>query len=361
MNVIDDKYKVATNIVPVDHHKKVVHILAMDGGGFRGIIEARILEYIARELEGDDLAMHFDIIAGTSIGGVLAAYLAAPNENGLQKHPTQGIVQTLIDSGKTTFQPSIKHWFSTGFGLFGSLFKANQKNLKVSYGKAMMSECRTNVLFPTYDILNDEPYIFKSAYAKQSGEHHDYPLQKVIQGVTAIPVVFEPVEVVNRTGKRRVVADGGLTTNNPAMLAMLHAKELYPNATEFHVISLGSGEKIFSQDKHQAGVVHWAGTIGNAIVEGNGLATDNEMQEMFKSFQIDNKYAKSSYCRLQPTIHQKHENPLDSSDKQVKALINYADKLIAENEQELKDLLNGYNARFATKQKNTSFLNKMLG
>ncbi|KAF5955723.1 hypothetical protein HYC85_008579 [Camellia sinensis] len=64
----------------------LITILSIDGGGIRGIIPATILTYLEsqlQELDGEDarLADFFDVIAGTSTGGLITAMLTAPNEN----------------------------------------------------------------------------------------------------------------------------------------------------------------------------------------------------------------------------------------------------------------------------------------
>ncbi|KAK3423126.1 hypothetical protein EUGRSUZ_F00019 [Eucalyptus grandis] len=63
----------------------IITILSIDGGGIRGIIPATILafpESELQELDGEDarLADYFDVIAGTSTGGLVTAMLTAPNE-----------------------------------------------------------------------------------------------------------------------------------------------------------------------------------------------------------------------------------------------------------------------------------------
>ncbi|KAF3339433.1 Patatin-like protein 2 [Carex littledalei] len=67
----------------------IVTILSIDGGGVRGLIPAAILVFLEsklQELDGEDarIADYFDVISGTSTGGLVTTMLAAPNE---QKRP----------------------------------------------------------------------------------------------------------------------------------------------------------------------------------------------------------------------------------------------------------------------------------
>nr|XP_034896820.1 patatin-like protein 2 [Populus alba] len=57
-----------------------ITVLSIDGGGIRGIIPGTILAFLESELQTQDFADYFDVISGTSTGGLVTAMLATPNE-----------------------------------------------------------------------------------------------------------------------------------------------------------------------------------------------------------------------------------------------------------------------------------------
>lgn len=118
-----------TGMTCVNKTKKKVTILSLDGGGVRGIIPATILEYIEKEL-GDNKTISdvFDVIAGTSTGGILALGLSATDENGAPKYSAQDIVEMYQTRGKDIFKKTMWQRVKTGFGLWGATYVSSGFN-----------------------------------------------------------------------------------------------------------------------------------------------------------------------------------------------------------------------------------------
>uniref|UniRef100_UPI00190FA77C patatin-like phospholipase family protein n=1 Tax=Raoultella sp. 18093 TaxID=2681425 RepID=UPI00190FA77C len=84
--------------------RKPFQILALSGGGFRGLYTAKVIADVEKEIEAP-LASRFDLITGTSIGGILALALAL-------EIPAQDIVDLFVDHGEEIFD---KRWSLFGF------------------------------------------------------------------------------------------------------------------------------------------------------------------------------------------------------------------------------------------------------
>lgn len=151
---------------------KLVTILSIDGGGIRGIIPATILSFLEsqlQELDGEDarLADYFDVMAGTSTGGLITAMLTAPNDNHRPLFAAKDIRKFYLEHS-----PKI---FPQKGGIFGSILKMlkvimgpkyNGKYLRGIIRKELreirLHQTLTKVVIPTFDIKLLQPTIFST-------------------------------------------------------------------------------------------------------------------------------------------------------------------------------------------------------
>jgi hypothetical protein len=205
-------------------------MLALDGGGIRGLIALGILERIEKlvaEKTGKTICEYFDYIAGTSTGAIIAAALS----RGLT---TKEVVEFYASSGKEMFEPSrlierIKYFYTA------DPLKAR---LQEVFGRDTTLEpdnLRCLLLVVTKNVTTDSPWPISS---NPDAKYNDpalkdcnlrIPLWQLVRASTAAPVYFPP-EIVQwdatDVSKTFVFVDGGVTPyNNPAFL-------LYRMATE---------------------------------------------------------------------------------------------------------------------------------
>ena len=205
-------------------------MLALDGGGIRGLITLGILEKIeslvARK-PGDKLCDYFDYIAGTSTGAIIAA--------GLARGMT---VAELIDfyrsAGKQMFEPAwlverIKNFYTA------DPLKAQLRTVFGPETNLEPDNLRCLLLIVTKNVTTDSPWPISS---NPEAKYNDLarqdcnlriPLWQLVRASTAAPVYFPP-EILQwdkaDPSKTFVFVDGGVTPyNNPAFL-------LYRMATE---------------------------------------------------------------------------------------------------------------------------------
>ncbi|KAI9109313.1 hypothetical protein K1719_019657 [Acacia pycnantha] len=211
------------------HHEKIVTILSIDGGGVRGIIPAIILEFLEKELqklakdENVRIADYFNVIAGTSTGGLITAMLTAPNkaDSNRPQFTAQQIVEFYKTKSKDIFP--LKRWQQSDLDYL-SKPKYNGKELckilKKTLGETKLSETVTNVVIPTFDMKQIRPQIFSSFRVRRTnGAEVDVELSNICIGTTAAPTYLPPHYFENDDRQFHLI-DGGVIANNPALIAI---------------------------------------------------------------------------------------------------------------------------------------------
>ena len=231
-----------------------IKVLSLDGGGVRGIITARLLEMFCEKagLEPQELYKYFDIIAGTSIGGIQALGYA-------QGFTPTYVKNLLIDNASTIFncnapiggQASYGTWAAYLTGVYDSLYPQGPLKdlINTNFPTALMSDCKTNVLVPAFQtqttdpasgltLKTNVPVYFSNVssalvpYLSGGSEL----VQNVALATSAAPVYFPKAVFGGAT-----YVDGGVFLNNPSALALSIQKAVSPATNRFCVLSLGTG------------------------------------------------------------------------------------------------------------------------
>src|SRR5512133_1606572 len=98
-----------------------MNVLSVDGGGIRGVIPAMVLADL-EERTGKHTAELFDLIAGTSTGGIIALALTVPDKDGKPRWMAADLVDLYLIEGPRIFEHSIGHEFESGLGLLDQKF-----------------------------------------------------------------------------------------------------------------------------------------------------------------------------------------------------------------------------------------------
>ncbi|KAI9109300.1 hypothetical protein K1719_019644 [Acacia pycnantha] len=234
------------------HHEKIVTILSIDGGGVRGIIPAIILEFLEKELqeladqeradqeladlelardEKVRIANYFDVIAGTSTGGLITAMLAAPDKanNNRPKFTAEEIVKFYKTKSKDIFPP--KGWQQSKLKyLYKPKYdgKELRKIIRKKLDGTKLSETVTNVVIPTFDMKQIRPHIFSSFRVRRmNGIDADVELSDICIGTTAAPTYLPP-HSFEKDNRQFDLIDGGVIANNPAVIAICEVVQNRP-------------------------------------------------------------------------------------------------------------------------------------
>ncbi|CAA6662450.1 unnamed protein product [Spirodela intermedia] len=196
----------------------LITILSIDGGGVRGIIPATILAFLEKELQeldGEDakIADYFDVIAGTSTGGLVTAMLTAPNEHNRPILAAKDIKDFYLENCPKIFPQiggplaGIRQLIN---GITGPRYdgKYLHKLIREKLGSVKLGDTLTNVLIPAFDIRNLQPTVFSSSEAK-NGNCLNATLSDVCISTSAAPT-YLPAYYFNFN-----LIDGGVAANNP--------------------------------------------------------------------------------------------------------------------------------------------------
>ena len=205
------------------HMKK---ILSIDGGGIKGVYAASLLY----ELESKNhikVSDYFDIIAGTSTGGIIAAALAI----GIS---AKEILKLYMENGEKIF-PFGKHP-----RLFRSKYKREplEQALKAVFKKRKIADCRTRLLIPAVNIANGKVTVFKTPHAPDLKYDKDLFITDCLLATTAAPIYFEPYKM--RGGN---YIDGGIGANNPSLIALIEGiTRCGWSLDEIKILNIGGAE-----------------------------------------------------------------------------------------------------------------------
>ncbi|MYB94696.1 patatin [Candidatus Poribacteria bacterium] len=153
---------------------KTFNVLSIDGGGIRGIIPAMILAEI-EEMTGKPIWKLFDLIAGTSTGGIIALALTKPRRRRgkWERHyEAEDIVQFYKREGKSIFNRSTRHTILSVDGWIDKKYpeRGMQRVLRRYFGDFRLSETLTDVLIPSYDMRGTRQY-WDDEIGERSGGH----------------------------------------------------------------------------------------------------------------------------------------------------------------------------------------------
>ena len=290
----------------------ITRILSIDGGGIKGIIPAVLLLTLEKSLQKHShnpnarIADYFDLIAGTSTGGLLALLYLMPDHNHADhaRYKAEEILQLYKENGKHIFSSTFLHrLFSLG-GMIGPKYSAEplEELLSYYYFDIKLSELIKPCLITAYDAYSKQAVFFNSL-DPQKPHKSDFFVKDIARATTAAPTYFSPAKISSCNGVPFTMIDGGTTTNNPTMCAYVEAKKMLhdPAANDFMILSLGTGRATSTYRANRlnnGGVLQWARPLLDIFIAGTGETVDTQMKTLFESFSDT-----SSYLRIQPNMN----------------------------------------------------------
>ena len=231
-------------------------ILSLDGGGIKGIFPAAVLAALEREhLEGRSVGDYFDLIAGTSTGGILALGLGAGMTAG-------EILRMYLEEGHRVFPSKERGLAGRARRLVSAQYDRGPLDelLKQRLGDKTLRESRHRLLIPSTEGRNGEVWVFKTPHHPDYRLDGDTCMSSVASATSAAPTYFTPFEDGGYT-----YLDGGVWANNPTMAALVEALSCFTIRREdVRILSIGCGENPFQVTEGQvrrSGMVHWRGII----------------------------------------------------------------------------------------------------
>lgn len=313
---------------------ETVRILSLDGGGIRGIIPAMVLAEIERRT-GKPTCRLFDLIAGTSTGGILALALAK-SKNGKPEYTAEQLIGLYLDEGANIFSRSfwrklLDSWFYAKYSADGV-----EDVLGRYFGTSRLGEALTPLLISSYELERRIPFLFKSAKAGLPG--YDFLMKDVARATSAAPTYFPPALVPDGKNSFYALVDGGVFANNPALCAFAEAQVMFPDAASMVLASLGTGYLTLPIRYQQArgwGRLDWMmkGRILDVVFSGVSDAVDYQLDQLLPA-----AGANVFHHRIQTTLNFANDAMDDVSPQNLRRLREEAKQLIARRSAELDQL-----------------------
>lgn len=319
--------------------KKKIRILSLDGGGIRGIITCVILKYIEEQLQKLDnsnakIGDYFDLVAGSSTGGLITSLILFPDTNKKAKFSIQEALELYAKKGDEIFNVSFWEHLMNPFGLFNE--KISQKNIEKQldevFGKLELKDLIKPCLITSYDISSRKAKFFCSHEAIAPLEN--FYIKDVCRATSAAPTYFEPAKIKSLYNQEYTFVDGGVYANNPAMCAFAEARKIpfskllldnskpdYPNINDMIIISIGTGQVLkpyLYKEFENAGKIKWISPLIDILLTANAETVDYYLNKMFQSLGPRNY---KNYYRIMPSLKNASPEMDDTSPKNIYELI----------------------------------------
>src|SRR4051812_3886357 len=315
-------------------------LLALDGGGIRGVIPAHALQVIEERM-GRPTCELLDIVAGTSTGGIIALGLTKPATPGGHQpaYTASDLLALYRDHGREIFPDSLTLKVRTLGGLVDPRYPVGplEDLLADRFGDTKLSEAITELVIPAYDLSSPAPFFFKRSYTRDPDHSWDVEMARAARATSAAPTYFDPAPLpaFESEGKHALV-DGGVFANNPATAAYADALDLWGEHVELQVVSIGTGlpPQVAGHGPIPVpytraagwGLAHWARPILEVVLDGAAKAVEYQMVRLCRHG--DNKTPR--YHRLQSSLPTADHALDDASRENLTRLMNDANTMIRE-------------------------------
>ncbi len=297
--------------------KNKTKVLSLDGGGVKGYLSAKILFNIEALLnqennENINIGQRFDLIVGTSTGGIIACALSI----GKSAKEIFELYESLIPK---LFKPKTKGFFKPKYT--NEILRNELENI---LGNKTLKDAKTKLCITSVDVENSSPRFHKSDYFDRNSPRQDEKLIDLALATSAAPTYFPLVNTKHSTN----LTDGGMVANNPSLVALIDAMQLANNIEDISLLSIGTGEQChmpYDVDKlKNGGKINWLIGSKNKKILPNGsplLELLMESQSKLAHFQTG-FLLKERYLRINPKLSVSIE--LDDI-KKIDSLKNLAD------------------------------------
>ena len=307
-----------------DRQGSVKRVLSLDGGGIRGIIPALVVAHLERQM-GAPASELFDLIVGTSTGGILALGLSLQDQRGGSFLAAKKMVTLYERHGAEIFERSLWRKLRTAGGLLEEAYshEALEKVLHQYFGNKRMGDCGTPVMVTSYDIERRKTVFLKSWHP----DHSELLCAEASRATSAAPTYFEPVNL-QWAEQNRTLIDGGVFINSPAVSAYAEARKLFPEES-IVMLSLGTGEltrPIPYDEARTWGSALWIMSLLDCMLDGASKAADHQMR----------LFLGDHYLRLQTQLRYASDDMDDASRGNIRNLKQTGRELIEREEEALR-------------------------
>jgi patatin-like phospholipase/acyl hydrolase len=337
--------------------KKKVCILSIDGGGIRGILPGVILSYLEQKLRekvSDDVRIsdYFDLIAGTSTGGILTSLYLTPDNELRPVFEAKDAVSLYMEHGGDIFSVPFFRKIVNPFGLFEAKYPARniEKVLVKYFGETKLSELLKPCIVTSYDFAQRKTYFFNQRDTLK-GDFRNYFVRDIARATSAAPTYFPPAKISSQADQSLCLIDGGVFAGNPGMCAYAEArtstysdvnndslKPDYPTAADMLIVSVGTGAREVPYPYKKAsrwGLAGWLRPIIDILMSGSSETVHYQMEQLFDAASGKDGF----YYRLEPSLGSANGALDDASTKNMEALKRAGEQYVEANAKILDEIV----------------------
>lgn len=278
-------------------NEKIFKILCIDGGGIKGLYSAQILKHLEEKFDCH-LSDYFDMLCGTSTGGLIALALSL-------KIPTSDICNFYDNEGPKIF-PTFKKIKFRGKKYSNGTVKQlvnggkfSDKNLKIAlnkiFGEKKIGESNNLLCIPSYNITEARPFIFKFDHKEGDLNRDNKALYVDVALATSAAPTYFPMAQISYYDNKQFI-DGGVWGNNPTLVGYLEALQYFVGKEkEFNKLKILSVSSLSLTGGKPTGLkrnrsfLDWKDELFETSLTGQSLFTDFFMKKIasLNDFQVE--------------------------------------------------------------------------
>lgn len=274
---------------------KTFKILSIDGGGIKGLYSASILASLELKT-GKSITDHFDMICGTSTGGLIAIGLA----NGMS---AKSLVDLYTTKGSLIFPTSNNRFvrsFQNSYKSLKQIFFSNKHSVKPLkriledlFGDKTMNDANNLLCIPSFNLTNGQPKVFKKSGSQtELFVDNNIKLVDIALATSAAPSYY-PVHEHNNF----LYTDGGVWANNPSLCGLLEAIDYYVGEgkefDDFSILSISSitnPNGWVSTSNKSKSIIGWKEKMFQTALDGQSYFTDYFLLKIVPKINPKGKY-----------------------------------------------------------------------
>lgn len=268
-------------------NKHSFKILSIDGGGIKGTFAASLLSNIEKQYcSGENLASYFDLIVGTSTGGILALGLGL----GIS---AENILNFYKEFGPKIF-PQPNNCITKYFKLLRNMFKVKynrvplENALKNVFKDKKIGQAITRLVIPSFDLQTGEVHIYKTAHHDRLKRDYTEYAYDVALATSAAPTYF-PTYLLRDIP----LIDGGIWANNPALYAIIEAQTfLAQNINDISMLSIGCTQEPLNISPSKESELGWARCLTDLFIQAQMSASSSSAELLLSK----------RYVRISPIV-----------------------------------------------------------
>jgi patatin-like phospholipase/acyl hydrolase len=274
----------------------------------------------------------FDLIAGTSTGGILACGLTRPGDDGAPVFSAADLIGLYESEGPEIFHRSLIKRITSVDGYADERYDDVGLNaaLRRYLDAARLSQAVTDLFITAYEIERRQAFFFRSSRAR-TDPAYDFTFVDAARATSAAPTYFEPVRVSDLAGESSyALIDGGVFALNPAMCAYAEIAATGRRDDVDLVVSLGTGShtrRLPFEDVRGWGQIEWARPLVDVVFDGIAQTVDFELAQLLDP---------ERYVRFQTDLTDASDDLDDAGDRNLEALRREGNRLVEERADDLE-------------------------